>query len=238
MSRISPRSSQLKAEKLLAGRRHLCVFAKIPLPGRVKTRLSPALKPTDATWLYDAFLLDLTRELSDGPYGMTFFWALEAEEKTPTHPVIGSQRQEGADLGERLRHAAETALKEAPFVVIVGSDMPELQQQTVRDAFRQLEAGVPVVLGPSADGGYYLIGLRRETLAAVDLFGGIPWSTDQVAEITRERCRQAGLEIGLLPLGHDIDTPEDLEGLAERLRSAPASRCSFTRVLLREWRRL
>lgn len=237
MSRISQRSSQLKAEMLLAGGRRLCVFAKIPRPGRVKTRLFPALKPTDATWLYDAFLRDLTGELDGGPYGLVFCWSLEEGDELPTHPVIGSWRQEGSDLGERLRHTAETALAEAPSVVIVGSDMPELRQETVRDAFRQLEGGTPVVLGPSADGGYYLIGLRREALA-VDLFGGIPWSTDQVAAITRERCEKALFSVGLLPIGHDIDTPEDLDALAERLRGEPASRCGFTRVLLREWRRL
>ncbi len=122
-------------------------------------------------------------------------------------------------------------------MVVVGSDAPELQQGRVVAAFEQLEGGREVVLGPAADGGYYLIGLTR---AGLDrrLFGGIPWSTAEVFAATLARCREAGFAPGLLPRGYDIDTPADLDALAARLARGPRKRCSFTRVLLEEWGRL
>lgn len=217
--------------------RRLCVFAKRPEPGRVKTRLSPELKPADAAWLYLAFLNDVTRELQGGPYQLRFAWALAEEAPLPSYGGVVSERQAAGDLGERLYQAFAAGLAAVPSMVVVGSDQPELRRKTVVAAFERLEGGSPVVLGPSADGGYYLIGLTR---AGLDrrLFADIPWSTEKVFAITRRRCREAGREPALLPRGHDIDTPADLEALAARLAKAPPKRCSFTRVLLEEWGRL
>lgn len=217
--------------------RLLVVFAKKPEPGQVKTRLIPALKPSDAAWLYLAFLTDLTEELLDGPYRLRFSWAVPEGEPLPSHAGIASERQAEGDLGERLYQAFAAGLATAPAMVVVGSDQPELERRTVEAAFTQLETGREMVLGPSADGGYYLIGLRA---AALDrrLFAAIPWSTGEVFAATLERAREAGIEPARLPMGHDIDTPADLDALVERLARAPRRRCRFTRVLLEEWGRL
>lgn len=217
--------------------RRLVVFAKPPEPGQVKTRLFPALKPSDAAWLYLAFLTDLTQELLDGPYQLHFAWALEDGAQLPKHVGVVSERQAGGDLGERLYQAFAAGLAEVPAMVVVGSDAPELRKSRVVAAFEQLEAGREVVLGPAADGGYYLIGLSRAGLSR-RLFEGIPWSTDSVLAESLARCREAGLTPALLPRGYDIDTPADLDALAARLAKAPRKRCSFTRVLLEEWGRL
>lgn len=223
-------------EKPRQGRR-LLVFAKPPEAGKVKTRLSPALKPSDAAWLYLAFLNDLTRELVEGPWQLHFCWAAAAGGELPQHEGVVSEAQPDGDLGERLFRCCERALVTVPAVVVVGSDQPELERAQVVRAFELLEAGSRVVLGPAADGGYYLIGLRREALAPT-LFAGIEWSSERVFAQTLERCSKAGQEPALLPLGHDVDTPADLDALAARLREAPRERCGFTRVLLEEWGRL
>lgn len=217
--------------------RRLCVFAKPPRIGEVKTRLSPAIGPGDATWLYLAFLNDLTGELAGGPWQLHFAWAVGEGEELPRHPGVVSEAQSGGELGERLYRYFAAALAAAPAVVVVGSDMPELEAARVSEAFARLESGSGVVLGPSADGGYYLIGLRREALDEA-LFEGIAWSTGTVFAETVERCRRAGHEPALLSVGHDIDLPEDLDALAARLAAAPRRRCGFTRVLLEEWGRL
>lgn len=217
--------------------RRLCVFAKPPEVGKVKTRLSPALKPSDAAWLYLAFLTDLTQELLYGPWQLHFAWLVEEGEELPRHEGVVSEAQSGGDLGERLFRCCAAALAAAPAVVVVGSDQPELEKSRVEEAFELLEGGREVVLGPSADGGYYLIGLRRAALDPA-LFAGVAWSTDQVFAQTAARCRAAGFEPAVLPVGHDIDTPADLDALAERLQAAPRRRCPFTRVLLEEWGRL
>lgn len=217
--------------------RRLCVFAKPPEPGKVKTRLFPALKPSDAAWLYLAFLNDITQELLEGPYRLCFAWAVAPGEKLPTHGGVESEEQVGEGLGERLYNAFAAGLAESATMVIVGSDQPELEKSRVVEAFEMLEKGSEVVLGPSADGGYYLIGLRRESLDRA-LFEGIPWSTGEVLAATLERCQRTGRSCALLPVGFDIDTPADLDALALRLRQAPKERCGFTRVLFEEWGRL
>jgi rSAM/selenodomain-associated transferase 1 len=217
--------------------RKLCVFAKPPEPGKVKTRLFPALKPSDAAWLYLAFLNDITQELLDGPFRLCFAWAAAPDEQLPTHGGVECVALVGEGLGERLYNAFATGLAEAPAMVIVGSDQPELEKGRVVEAFERLEQGSEVVLGPSGDGGYYLIGLRREALDP-GLFEDIPWSTGSVLAETLERCARAGRTPALLPVGYDIDEPADLDALALRLKQSSKDKCRFTRVLFEEWGRL
>jgi len=234
----SKEEAEAEALRLAARKdRRLCVFAKLPDPGRVKTRLVPAIKESDAAWLYMAFLNDLTEELMWGPYSLYFLWALEEGEKVPAHEIIRSDVQSPGDLGARLYDCCEKALREVEAVLVLGSDHPEFQKERAVEAFEKLEEGHDVVLGPTPDGGYYLIGMRRSGLRP-ELFSAIPWSTEKVFETTLERCREAGLTCAILPQGFDIDTPADLDALAVRLRHAPRERCGFTRVLLKEWGRL
>lgn len=213
----------------------LLLFTKPARPGRVKTRLIGELTAEEAAELHAAFRDDLTECLSGRSFHLELAWALEDGEDVPEGPVPGF-RQEGKDLGARLFHGLRRAAERFAAVGAVGSDHPELEAETVEDAFRRLADGADLVLGPAADGGYYLVALRREALR-FELFEGVPWSTETVLRETLRRAGTRGLRTELLPAGHDVDVPEDLRRLAESLAVTP-NICPRTRRLLHAWGRL
>ncbi len=217
-------------------KRCLLLYTKPAHPGRVKTRLIGELSAHQAARMHAAFLGDLSERLAGGRYRLWISLALAEDEQPPTGLVVAGEpvRQPTGDLGERLFKGLSQAAEEYPSVAAVGSDHPELRRQTAEQAFAQLEGGADVVIGPTADGGYYLIGVRREALRA-EIFNGIPWSTGEVFESSLERCRRLGLEVALLPGGHDIDVAADLRLLAARLRESGAEDCPRTRALLTNW---
>jgi hypothetical protein len=215
--------------------RRLLLFTKPAHAGRVKTRLIGDLSPGEAAELHAAFLADLVARLARGAFTLRLAWALDPGEELPAGPALGL-RQEGDDLGERLYRALSAAAGEAPFVAALGSDHPTLRLATVHRAFEALEAGADAVLGPAADGGYYLIALRAGAVQR-PLFAGVPWSTPAVLAATLDRCRELGLAVELLPEAADVDTPEDLRRLAADL-SASDLGCPRTRALLSSWDRL
>lgn len=210
----------------------LLLFAKPPRPGAVKTRLVHSrLSPARASELYRAFLTDLVTRLETGPFDLRIAWATEDGEPLP--PGMGEgARQRGDDLGERLFHALDDAAADHELVAAVGGDHPDLPLERVEEAFAALRQGRPLVLGPSHDGGYYLVGLRA---AAVDrrLFSEIEWSTPGVLESTLARARDLALDVTLLPEEADVDRPADLERLAARLRAGREA--PRTAALLHAW---
>jgi rSAM/selenodomain-associated transferase 1 len=135
--------------------------------------------------------------------------------------------QTGADLGERM-HQALAALFAQGYrrVVLIGSDLPHLPAQTFRLGFESLRRDAEVVLGPSADGGYYLIGLTRPQPQLFDL----PMSTPDVLRQTLERVERLSLRLTLLPGNFDIDTAADLEKLRTFLEESPAIPARYTRA--------
>ncbi len=216
------------------GRDALLLFTKPARPGRVKTRLVGELTPEQAAALHAAFRDDLCERLSQGGFHLEIAWALDDGEEVPRGPLPG-RRQTGGDLGTRLYDALAAAARRFDAVAAVGSDHPELEPRTVEDAFARLAAGADVVLGPVPDGGYFLIGLARESVRR-ELFEGIAWSTGTVLADTLARAESLGLATELLPRGHDVDRPDDLRALARRLASSRA--CPRTRALLESWGRL
>jgi hypothetical protein len=201
--------------------RCLLVFTKTPVPGRVKTRLIGHLSAGSAARLHQALLGDLLEALEGGRFSVRLAIALDAGDPLP--PVrlplyAGVERQQGADLGERMLNALEEAARVNDRVAVVGSDLPGLDARRVDEAFDRLDRGDDVVLGPTADGGYYLLALRAERIDA-RLFAGVEWSTGRVLEQTLERCDALDLRRSMLPAGRDIDRPADLEWLAEGLRA-------------------
>ena len=215
--------------------RCLLVFTKPPIPGRVKTRLIGHLSPGSAARLHRALLADLLAARHGGDFAVRLAVALEDGERLPavSHPVLSSvERQRGADLGERMFKALSDAGRTHAYVAVIGSDLPGLDARRVEDAFDQLERGADVVLGPTADGGYYLLALRVERLDA-RLFNGVAWSTSRVLEQTLARCQTLRLRRAMLETGRDIDRPADLDWLTEGLR---AGRFQSPRVA--EWLRL
>lgn len=201
------------------------VFARYPEPGRVKTRLAGAIGAGKAATLYRAFLADLALRLGEGPWG--FFWAFEPVDSPFPAEIAGvlpSFPQIDGDLGARMAGAMrERFVTGDDRVVLIGSDVPHLPPARIHDTFDRLEAGAGLVLGPSEDGGYHLIGARG---AVPPVFDAMTWGTADVLERTLDRARAAGLVTDLLPVTYDIDRVEDLRRLAADpvLADLPATR--------------
>lgn len=203
----APASQKLKKP------RSLIIFAKKPLPGMVKTRLSPPLSGEDAARLYSCMLADTltTARRLEGGIPVLFFQADQgaAAYFSSLVPDMESYPQMGADLGERMKSAFSSRF-ECGFteVVIIGSDSPDLPPEYISRAFDLLaDERVDLVLGPAEDGGYYLMGLKT---VWEGLFSGIPWSSGEVFAATVNRAKDAGLRMSFLPVWHDIDSAADL----------------------------
>lgn len=226
----------------------LLLFTKPAHPGRVKTRLIGELTPEQAAEIHAAFRDDVCERLQQGRFQLQIHWALSADEAIPGGPVPG-YRQQGADLGARLHHALHAASDQFDAVAAVGSDHPEITSATVEDAFRRLHGGADLVLGPVPDGGYFLIALGAGAVHR-ELFEDIAWSTETVLRDTLAKAEQLGLAVELLPEGHDIDRPDDLRDLVQRLESSNledglptkdglrTKNCPRTRAVLKSWGRL
>ena len=206
--------------------RALLVFAKTPISGTVKTRLSAVLGPDGAQELYSAFVRDIAAGLasldeSDGPE-MLIRWHV-APDPEPLREVIGVgelRDQTGTSLGERMRAAFEDAAADKyDSVVIIGTDTPTLSPDVIRQAFDLLTGPGQAVLGPALDGGYYLLGLRGVDPGFLDT---ITYSRSDVLERTAESLTSAGHQIAYLPELFDVDRPEDLSRLQSMLEENPS----------------
>jgi hypothetical protein len=194
--------------------RVLIVVAKAAVPGQTKTRLCPPFSPEEAAELYRCLLADtLTRVAELEATGLTVAFAPASAEDHFRNLVPPSFRlvaQQGADLGERLSNALAHHL-DAGYerAVIMNSDGPTLPLTCLEEAFSELDRA-DVTLGPSHDGGYYLIGMKRPHPA---LFQGIEWSTERVTAQTLAVSQALGLRTHLLPEWYDVDVERDLDRL-------------------------
>lgn len=221
--------------------RRLVLFTKPAVPGRVKTRLVGELSAAEAAQLHRAFVEDVAERLlaaeARGELELLTAWALEDREPLPEGPGR-SFRQAGATLGDRLHRGLAAASAGGAPVAALGSDHPTVTIATVADAFARLEAGADVVLGPSADGGYFLIALAPHAVRQ-ELFAGVAWSTGAVLDETLERAASLGLAVELLDEGYDVDDARDLRHLADQLADPEqAALCPRTHALLAAWGRL
>ncbi|HYM79800.1 MAG TPA: TIGR04282 family arsenosugar biosynthesis glycosyltransferase [Candidatus Limnocylindria bacterium] len=200
--------------------KRIALFARRPEAGRVKTRLSPALPSELAHRLYRGMLLDAFGALRAVPdVQRLLYWAdppvAAGEDSDPAGFEVRAQR--GADLGARLANAfAELLDPPGAHAIVIGADCPELGPRTLERALAALREH-DLVLGPTIDGGYYLIGLRRPVPA---LFQDVHWGTEQVIAETRARAAATGTTwVELEPLA-DVDTPADLVNLVARALAA------------------
>ncbi len=201
----------------------LAVMAKAPVPGSVKSRLVPPLDRYEAASLNRCFLRDICASIESlgshsGAHGLIAYTPAGSESAFDGF-VPDSFRllpQRGADLGERLFHAASDLLHaNYESVCLINSDSPTLPRTILAEAIACLKkAGDRIVLGGSDDGGYYLIGLKR---AHHRVFEDIHWSTSAVFSQTVERATEVGLEVVSLPLWYDVDDASSLRRLAIEL---------------------
>jgi rSAM/selenodomain-associated transferase 1 len=238
------------------------VMAKAPQPGRSKTRLCPPLTPEQAAAMSAAFLRDITENIrlaaQQAPIqGLVAFAPLGSEalfdgllaDGTALLPAVGTDDMppDVQGFGRCLLHAVQGMLEGGySAACVLNSDSPTLPTiQLIRAAELLLAPGARVVLGPAEDGGYYLLGMQA---VHAHLFADIAWSSDSVAETTRTRAAELGLELVELAPWYDVDDSAALDRLlAEttggaapgtlRPHAAPASAEALTRLGLRSMAR-
>jgi len=208
----------------------ICVFAKPPRPGETKTRLIPELGAEGAAIAARAFFDDTwasLRTIADAQL------VLAVTENDPAFEAAAGAEvwlQGDGDLGDRMERALRRALERADAAIVVGSDSPGLPLRVFEQARAALRDGA-AVLGPSEDGGFYLIGLTRWPDG---LLAGLPWSQSDTCARTLARLRSRGLEVQMIERWFDVDVPADLERLRELIArgelSVPATSAALQEI--------
>ena len=200
-----------------------------------KTRLAPHLSPSRLTALRHALLAGTLRVLESLPNVTMFFTPDGAEpEIAALCPASTGRVPQGAgDLGVRMRSALEHLLdtQKCDAALLVGSDIPLLSVDHLTEATDTLRANGGVVLGPSDDGGYYLIGM---TQVHAGLFEQIAWGTESVLTDTLRAAERSGVEARLVRSAYDVDTIDDLRRLEHDFASAPGGICPEVRRWFRD----
>lgn len=227
----------------------LGIMTKAPEPGRVKTRLSPPLTPNEAAELNRSFLSDIGQSIDEASRttcgrGVAVYTPVGAESLYdgifPESFHFVPQR--GTDFGERLRFGGEDLLQIGfDSFCLINSDSPMVSASSFAKAAELLgNPGDRVVLGPSEDGGYYLIGLKR---MHARFFQDIEWSTEKVFDQTMRRAKELDLDVETLPVGLDVDDSATLKTLCDRLlladereNVAPHTKAFLSRIIEREGR--
>lgn len=192
----------------------VCLFAKPPVAGEVKTRLAATVGNDAAAQLARAFLLDTWEQIT----GLDWAQAIVAT----TGPLaaelgIAADRiwlQGDGDLGARITRILARGLTAHTASIAIGADTPGLPVDLLEAAHRELENGNDAVIGPTDDGGFYLLGLRR---CPENLLADLPWSTEETFAATRARLDACGLRTIELPRWFDVDRPADLVRLEAEL---------------------
>jgi rSAM/selenodomain-associated transferase 1 len=214
----------------------LAVMAKAPAAGQVKTRLQPALTAQEAADLSRSLLVDQLNQLQElDAIDFYLFFApnqalLLMTELAP--PGFCLLPQQGGDLGARMAAVCAKLFQMGhEKVVLIGGDLPPVPLRYFAEAYAFLDSSDKrVVLGPSRDGGYYLVGWNQPT---PQIFQDMSWSHSQVLAQTRDKLTSLQIDYHLLPAWFDIDTPADLRHLESVLDDALEKRMPNTLPLLR-----
>ncbi|HPB75365.1 MAG TPA: TIGR04282 family arsenosugar biosynthesis glycosyltransferase [Chromatiaceae bacterium] len=228
----------------------ILIFAKAPVPGRVKTRLIPALGAEGAARLAGRLLSHALKQALAADLGPVEICASPAPEHPDWQPWLPALRELGprgssvawsdqgeGDLGARLARSARGYLDAGEPVLLMGTDCPALTPQRLREAALALHRHAAALI-PALDGGYVLLGLRAFAYHP-SLFTTMPWGTATVADLTQRRLRDLNWHVWVGEALPDVDVPADLAilptELADAIRCAvqvPAARCtvSFRRI--------
>lgn len=193
----------------------ILIFAKAPVPGYTKTRLIPALGAQGAADLQAKLIRKTVDMAVETDLAQVQLWTCGDEERALFDEYYAAVKGEihnqyGNDLGARMENALAQTLGVAEFAVLIGTDCPAMGCDYLESACEALATGCDAVLGPAEDGGYVLIGLRRNHS---HLFENIPWSTADVLSQTRQRLDDLEWSRPELATLWDVDHPKDLKRL-------------------------
>ena len=208
----------------------LAVFAKPPRPGLAKTRLSARLGSHGAASLAAAFLRDVWATARGWPRARVVLAG--TSEHAADYGLEGAVEvwsQGEGDLGARMERIARRALASADLAILVGADLPTLGRARL-EAARAAAADHDAVLGPTPDGGYDLLALRR---CPEGLLYGLPWSCRKTLSATAARLVEAGMSLARLAPGFDVDEPADLDRLLREIAAGRAAPPATTAALVR-----
>ena len=197
-------------------KRAIIIMAKVPIAGKVKTRLQPHLSPEQCAALAAAFLQDTVNKAKTVCENAILAYS-PPEKINALRRILPYQsifiEQTGRDLGERMFNAFKFAFEEdSNSVVMVGTDSPTFPADYIEQAFEFLEFETDVVLGKTEDGGFYLIGLSA---LCVEIFEKVAWSSPETFERVFENIYNLNLRLREVPGWYDVDEPPDLEKLRE-----------------------
>ena len=201
-------------------REQQCVllFIKAPVRGGVKSRLAAAIGEEAALEIYKDFVITVLETLKAGRYPFRIAVYPRDALESVRHWLgndLDYLPQTGKDLGERMKNALARVFSDGiERAVIIGSDLPDLPDEVIHEAFQSLESK-DAVIGPAPDGGYYLIGFNARTFLP-GVFDGLPWSTETVFSDTMGVLERSSWTVHQLPLWRDVDTLEDLNDLVAR----------------------
>jgi rSAM/selenodomain-associated transferase 1 len=203
----------------------LCVMAKIPVPGRTKTRLIPALGAENAAALSAAMTEDV-RKIAEAT-GLPWRMCVEGWMEHPWTRDLScaTEPQCDGDLGARLTHA----LREGG--VAIGTDCVLLRPETLRIAHEAVQTDVDLALGLALDGGYTFVGASLHAVRR-GVFDAIPWSTPQTAAAQLHRAQVLGLRIRTMDGTFDVDEPEDIGRLRQALSQMSNTVAPYSRAWL------
>lgn len=214
----------------------LLVFARVPEPGLVKTRLAATLGDERALEIYRAMIDDVLRSVTplSASCEIEVLWTgsedVDGAALRAAFPGVDLAMQAGKDLSERLDVAFSERIvfHQADKVIAIGIDEPAVSASCLEHAFRLLDS-CEYVIGPASDGGYWLIGCRGDAFRS-EIFHDIPWGTSGVLAATRDKIRSIGATLATLGMRGDIDVEDDLRAFA-----AIADDASAVGAVLRNW---
>jgi len=207
-------------------KKHECIiiFAKAPIKGHVKTRLAKNISGSDIVNLYRQFVLDLLIKTEKTGLPVKIFYDPPGAQPLMTD-WLGNRHdffsQNGPDLGQKMANAFLNMFKQGiGRAILIGTDFPDLPDRILTDAMLRLE-NHGAVIGPTVDGGYYLIGFREDSFLP-SVFTDIPWGTPDVYKKTMSILKASGTVVYPLPKWRDIDDYDDLMAFIESLKKTPS----------------
>lgn len=218
----------------------IILFTRLPIAGETKTRLQKVFSPKQCANLHRAFLKDLSRCLKSTELDYFVFYTPKGdyeELRDIFKEAKNFKAQYGADLGEKMYNALNDVLKSGyESCVLVGSDIPQLSRTDFFEAFEAL-THKDIVLGPTLDYGYYLVGMKKPH---IEVFKNQVYGEGSVLKNTIESIKQADLSYKLIHPHLDIDEPEDVFNYSQKIKLNEVSKDSFTtkyiEMLMKEYK--